>query len=197
MVLACHLVLGMLWACESPPAQAGAAPKEVRRPVPQRPPLPTVEGLKPVYGHELVKAVAAAGDKATVVNIWASWCGSCKKEIPMLLELAEDLKPQGVRVLFVSADKPPSWEAAVALLKERKVPLPSYVFAGGLRSFRYALDKRWEGAVPATFLLDAQGKVQYFWNGPVFAHEVAPIVQSFLAGERVEGMADYAAPRVQ
>ena len=55
-----------------------------------------------------------------------------------------------------------------------------------------------EVRIPAgPFLLDAAAKVRYFWNGPVLAHEITPIVQGLLAGEPTDGMTDYAAPRAQ
>ena len=66
-----------------------------------------------------------------------------------------------------------------------------------MRSFKQALDERWKGAIPATFLLDDQAKVRFFWNGPVWPHEVAPIIQGLLSGQAIDGMLDVTAPRAQ
>ena len=149
--------------------------------------------LTATTGLGLRAKAAASGRKATIVNVWASWCGSCKREIPMLLEVARGMEGEGVGLLLVSADEPKSRPLAVQLLREHGVALPSLLLGEKVDAFAHALDPRWRGAIPATFLLDATGKPRYFWNGPVLAHEVAPIVQGLLAGEAIDGMTDYSA----
>lgn len=149
--------------------------------------------LRVVTGPQLRAEIAASGRKATVVNVWASWCGSCKKEIPMLLELARGLSSEGVTLVLVSADEPSSRDKAVELLRADGADLPSRVLGGGVDAFRHAIDERWQGAIPATFLLDASAKVRYFWNGPVLETEISPVVQGLLAGQAIDGMTDLAA----
>jgi thiol-disulfide isomerase/thioredoxin len=149
--------------------------------------------LRVVTGAELRAEIAKSGRKATLVNVWASWCGSCKKEVPMLLELARGLASEGVTLILVSADEPNSRDKAVELLRADGADLPSRALGGGVDSFRHAIDERWQGAIPATFLLDASGKVRYFWNGPVLETEISPVVQGLLAGEAIDGMSDLAA----
>jgi thiol-disulfide isomerase/thioredoxin len=159
------------------PADAIAAPPE----------------LRVIDGAQLHAEIAASGRKATLVNVWASWCGSCKKEMPMLLEVARGLAGEGVGLMLVSADEPASRARAVELLREQGAELPSRALGGGVDAFRRALDPRWQGAIPATFLLDGHAKLRYFWNGPVLETEIAPIVQGLLAGQAIDGMSDYAA----
>jgi thiol-disulfide isomerase/thioredoxin len=149
--------------------------------------------LRVVDGAQLRAEIAASARKATLVNVWASWCGSCKREIPMLLEVARGLAGEGVNLVLVSADEPSSRAKAVELLREHGAELPSRALGGGVDAFRRAIDPRWQGAIPATFLLDGSAKVRYFWNGPVLETEISPIVQGLLAGEAIDGMSDYAA----
>jgi thiol-disulfide isomerase/thioredoxin len=44
--------------------------------------------------------------KVVVVDIWATWCGPCVKEIPYLKELSEALKGQDVSFVSISVDEP-------------------------------------------------------------------------------------------
>src|SRR5580704_4750942 len=42
--------------------------------------------------------------KAVVLNFWATWCGPCKAELPMLVEAAKDYGSRGVSFVAVSLD---------------------------------------------------------------------------------------------
>jgi thiol-disulfide isomerase/thioredoxin len=150
-------------------------------------PVPSVEGLQTIDAAGLRDRALAAHGRATVVNVWASWCGSCRDEIPMLLKLREAFLAEGVDFLFVSADEPESWPQAVKLMREWGGSLPVLAVAGSMTPFKRALHPSWQGAIPATFLFDATFKRRHFWEGPVFDHEIAPIVQGFLAGDAIDG----------
>jgi len=47
------------------------------------------------------------GKGPVVVNVWGTWCGPCRKEVPDLVRLYEEYKPQGVEILgFAVRDTP-------------------------------------------------------------------------------------------
>jgi hypothetical protein len=46
--------------------------------------------------------------------------------------------------------------------------------------------------LPATFLFDSTGKLRYFWGGPVLENDVAPLLRRYLAGEHIDGEANFA-----
>jgi thiol-disulfide isomerase/thioredoxin len=47
---------------------------------------------------------ASLGDKVTLVNFWATWCGPCKHELPDLIALSKEYESRGVKVIGISAD---------------------------------------------------------------------------------------------
>ena len=49
--------------------------------------------------------VASYQGRVLLLDVWASWCGPCKQELPMLDEMARRLKRQGIDVLAVSVDQ--------------------------------------------------------------------------------------------
>jgi thiol-disulfide isomerase/thioredoxin len=49
--------------------------------------------------------VAAYRGRVLLLDVWASWCGPCKQELPMLDAMAKRLKGQGIDVLAVSVDQ--------------------------------------------------------------------------------------------
>ena len=50
-------------------------------------------------------ARVAPGQPVTLVNVWATWCGPCKKEFPELQRLYETYGDRGLRILAVSVDR--------------------------------------------------------------------------------------------
>jgi thiol-disulfide isomerase/thioredoxin len=139
----------------------------------------------------LLLAVRELGGRGTLVNAWASWCGPCKREMPMLLAVAENLRPRGVHVMLVSVDEPETRPQAVEFLSNHDAPLPSFVALRPLGAFKRALNPHWPGMLPATFLYDGQAKLRYFWGGPVYENELMPVVEQLLAGTLVEGEARF------
>lgn len=51
--------------------------------------------------------------KVLVVNLWATWCGPCRAEIPELVKLYKEFHPKGLEVLGLSTENPDASAAAV------------------------------------------------------------------------------------
>ena len=67
--------------------------------------------------------IAALEGYPVVVNVWASWCGPCRFEFPILQKLSARY---GKRVAFLGVDSQDSSDAASTFLREAPVPYPSY-----------------------------------------------------------------------
>jgi len=154
-------------------------------------PAPSRGTLTAISGGELLRQIRASGAKATIVNAWASWCGPCRREIPMLEAMAENLRHQGVSFVLVSVDEPEERPQAEAFLRDHNVTLQSYIAARPLEPFKTALNPRWPGMLPATFLYDGAAKLRYFLGGPAYESEILPIIEGFLAGKTIDGEANF------
>jgi thiol-disulfide isomerase/thioredoxin len=60
--------------------------------------------------------------KIVLLNFWASWCGPCLKEMPMLAEFQREHATDGLQVVGVAMEQP---ESAAAFLKHVAVGYPS------------------------------------------------------------------------
>lgn len=98
-------------------------------------------------------ALAARDGKPTLVNVWASWCPPCRDELPVLQRYAQ--RADAVRVVGMQIDSPP--EDGRALLSRLGVRLPT-VFDPGERT---AARLQVPYGLPASYLIDAHGRVQF------------------------------------
>lgn len=111
------------------------------------PSLAFVDSLqKPVSFASLAK-----GKKYVVIDFWASWCNPCRKAIPALKTFYSEASSKGVEIISVSIDKKDAdW---VKANNQEAFPWYSFLDRKGLA------DAYNVKAIPAMFLLDAQGKV--------------------------------------
>lgn len=177
------------------PEGTGTEPPSPQTPLaesPNGPPAPAAGTLAPlasVSAEALLGEVKRLGGKGTLVNAWASWCGPCKHEIPMLQKLSTQLERGGVHVLLVSLDEPADREKAAAFLTTQKLTLTSYLAERPLGPFKQGMNPRWPGMLPASFLYDASGALRYFWGGEAFEDELTPVLDAFIAGKPIQGEA--------
>lgn len=99
--------------------------------------------------------IADVAGKAKVVNVWATWCAPCIKEMPLLNELAAKYKDKGVAFVAVSIDEkgPP---AVDAFLKRDIVKIDfriAYATQDDLKAMNV------EVPIPDTVVLDANNNV--------------------------------------
>lgn len=92
--------------------------------------------------------------KALVVNVWATWCGPCRRELPSLQRLANTLDPQRFAVIGVSIDSDD--HLLREFLIDRKVTFPNFHDAQ-MTVASQVLGLR---AYPSTFLVSADGIVR-------------------------------------
>ena len=119
-------------------------------------------------------SLADFSGRPVLVNLWATWCAPCIKELPTLAKLSEDRK--GLTVLALSQDMQPQPTVA-AFLDERKIALepfhdsqmamssalganilPTTILYGsdGKEIWRYTGDLDWTGKQAAELLKEAR-----------------------------------------
>ncbi|MBI4161032.1 MAG: TlpA family protein disulfide reductase [Acidobacteria bacterium] len=128
--------------------------------------------VTPATAPEVLAAVRGGGGRATLVNVWATWCRPCLEELPDILEVRGRLRDRGMEVILVSGDFPGESAAVVGFLREQGVDFPSFIRAGDDMEFIDGLSPEWSGALPASFLYGADGRQVEFWEGKITAAEL-------------------------
>jgi peroxiredoxin len=106
------------------------------------------------------KTVSLAQFKGDVVmiNFWASWCGPCRQEMPLLNEIYKQYEDMGFTLLGVNVE--PNPRNANAWLKETPVSYPILYDPKSQVSQLYQVQ-----AMPTTVIIDRQGIVRFVHNG--------------------------------
>ena len=102
--------------------------------------------------------------RAVLLNVWATWCIPCRKELPELQTLHTRYAQQGLQVVGVSVDEGSDDGAVRDFAKEFGI---TYTIARDPATLIYnafAIP-----GVPATFLIDRNGKVAWRILGPFSA----------------------------
>ena len=96
--------------------------------------------------------------KIVLVNFWASWCGPCRKEMPVLEQLNRQYHNKGVALLGVNVE--PDSAAATDWLKATPVSFPILFDVDSKVSKLYQVE-----GMPNTVILDRKGNVRYIHRG--------------------------------
>jgi thiol-disulfide isomerase/thioredoxin len=138
--------------------------------------------LVPITAAEIQARAAAGGP--ILINVWATWCGPCREEFPALLAVARAHRSQGLRLMLVSADFEDQAGAVRKFLAGYGVRDTSFMKTGDDQAFINQFHSDWTGAIPATLVLDAHGKVVAFWEGRADSLRFETAVSRALAASR-------------
>jgi thiol-disulfide isomerase/thioredoxin len=154
------------WLLRTAPVQRHLqqAPAGAPSPVPvarEGMPLPSLT-LPDPDGRPTALTGLTAGRPA-VINVWASWCGPCIKEMPILDAFAREQGANGVRMVGIALDDPQSVRTFLA-----RVPVgyPILIDAAGPADAGVRLGNP-RGILPYSLLVAADGTILRQWVGPL------------------------------
>ncbi|HEX4910536.1 MAG: TlpA family protein disulfide reductase [Pseudomonadota bacterium] len=96
--------------------------------------------------------------EVVMINFWASWCGPCRQEMPLIEDIYQRYKDLGFTVLGVNVDNDP--KLADKLLKDVPVSFPVLLDTENKLSEIYQVD-----AMPSTIMVDRNGNMRYLHRG--------------------------------
>jgi cytochrome c biogenesis protein CcmG, thiol:disulfide interchange protein DsbE len=119
------------------------------------------------------QSLAALRGKPVVLNFWASWCGPCKQEAPILAAAEKEWGAEGV--VFLGVDSEDQTEAAQAFEDEYGIGYDSVFDPQGRLELRYGVL-----GFPETFFIRPDGTILTKYVGPIDRASLEAYVSSMI-----------------
>jgi len=170
-------------AIKATPARAGTPTQAQTNNVQMLPDSVRQTEVKTIDGKAL--KLADYTGKVVVLDVWATWCGPCRLEIPELIQLHQDYKGRGVEVVGLAYEtqnnQTPENEAKVrGFANQFKIN-----YTVGLASDDLAASLLLpSGSIPQTYVISQDGHIVGHYRGysPALAAELRQLVEATLAG---------------
>ncbi len=150
------LVLSMLWVTAAAGASIGETAPDFS--------IVTLDG-------KLLESTQFKGRNPLLVLFWASWCSSCRVELPKLAGMYPALRDQGLKVVAINVGINDSLPRARSFQRQHALNFP------------LAFDETFEVAtafevrgVPTIVLIDSAGKIRY--NNPLLPDDLSERVEA-------------------
>jgi len=126
---------------------------------------PTLPRPAPELGLESLTGAPVTWEslegRVVLVDFWATWCPPCRKSMPELQDLHDRYAARGFTALGVSIDEPKSEGKVRKFVASKKIAYPIAIDSEHSPAWHRFRVK----AVPASFLVDAGGRIVAQWTG--------------------------------
>jgi thiol-disulfide isomerase/thioredoxin len=168
--------LSILVACFAVPVQRTSRNAKLAQPATVSVNIETIDtnGLKAL--------ITKQKDKPLLVNFWATWCIPCRDEFPDLVKIDGEFRPKSLDFVTVSLDDVGDIKTAVPkFLAEMKANMPTYLLdVKDPEPAINAVDPKWQGDLPATFLYNEKGQVVFKHFGRVDSTELREAISKLV-----------------
>ncbi|WP_026449931.1 TlpA family protein disulfide reductase [Aequorivita capsosiphonis] len=121
----------------------------------------TVGSPSPTFNYENHKggttSLADLKGKYVYIDVWATWCGPCIREIPSLKEMEKDYGDKNVQFVSISIDEPKDYDKWKAMVSEKELVGIQLIADNNWKS-KFVEDYAILG-IPRFILLDPEGNI--------------------------------------
>jgi len=116
--------------------------------------------------------------KVILLNFWATWCPPCRKELPSLSAISNELDSKEFKMIGISVDENP--EALKSFLKSNTLSYTMLHENGVLLEKYMTIAGGTENVIPQSFIIDKNGKVVEYIIGSKEKQEFLKLINKHL-----------------
>ena len=91
--------------------------------------------------------------KTLFLNVWATWCGPCRVEMPSIQNLYNKVNRDEIVFVMLAVDDRKSFDKVVSFVKEKEYTFPVYV------PHEFFPEQLMVRTIPTTFIVNPEGKI--------------------------------------
>ncbi len=113
-----------------------------------------------IDGTHQTKGLADYAGDVVILNVWATWCGPCKAEMPTLEQLYRSYGPRGLRIVAVSIDETASDDSIRTYARNMGLTFEI------LHDPQYRIEQSYQVVgYPESYVIDRDGVIRKVWLG--------------------------------
>ncbi len=101
--------------------------------------------------------------KVILVNLWATWCGPCREEMPALVEMQDKYRDKNFEIIGLDTDEEETVEMIQEFAQEMKLNYPLGYADGNM--FNQFVKLTGLQAIPQSVLINREGKMTGIFTG--------------------------------
>ena len=91
--------------------------------------------------------------KTIFINVWATWCGPCRIEMPSIQSMYDKVDKEKIVFIMLAVDEKKDFQKVVNFVNEKEYTFPVYV------PHEFLPDQLMVRIIPTTFVIDPNGKI--------------------------------------
>ena len=136
--------------------------------------------VQPVAVNSIAQSLEQMKGKVVVLDLWATWCGPCRMEIPSFIKLQEKYRAQGLEIVGVALDpitgRGTTAETVRKFVQENNINYTIWVVNNQAAMMKYPAGQ----GIPTTYVIDRNGRTvkQYVGAQPesVFENDIKSLL---------------------
>lgn len=129
----------------------------------------SAQQVKSIEIEDLERLLSSSDDSLTVLNLWATWCKPCVKEIPHFEKVRKMYSDKPIRFWYLSLDFPDQIETRLKpFVKERMKGARVYLMKNTSYDLWMAkIQPDWQGSIPVTLFFNRKQQKEKFVSGEI------------------------------
>jgi thiol-disulfide isomerase/thioredoxin len=126
----------------------------------------TAQPIRKLKIEELLKEIEST-TTPVVINFWATWCGPCIREIPWFEKNVALFANEKLKLILVSIDFPDEYPKNIQAFANKNGYRSEIIWLNETNADEFCpkLDSSWQGAIPATLMVNNKKHYRQFYNG--------------------------------